>query len=314
MKQANDMKEVFRAFTPGVKLEDYDNFYVDIFKKQMKKFSLELETLEYPSKTYLIAGQSGNGKSTALYQLSKKKELTDIYDIKYISGKQAFEYMNNIDIADVLFNIAYVLIKDDENLKKDFIEKLDKLRKINDEELKEQIEKLDDEESKVKLRASIGAGVSLLSLFNSKSDFITSYASTESVRKSAKEILKFKKTDLSKLVNEIIHRYDKKIILIIDDLEKRKDVNHLFTDESQMPSISGLELTKIIATPIHLARSTRLGYGEQKQFGLKLFDRDGVSIEADRTLLKEIILKRLTSKDLIKEEAIQEAIDMSGAK
>ena len=292
MEKANSMKRVFQVFTPGVNLKDYDNFYVDIFKERMAEFSLELENLQYPSKTYLIAGQSGNGKSTALYQLSKKKELTDIYDIKYISGKQSFEYMSDIDIADVLFNIAYVLIKDDEELKKEFIEKLDKLNKLNDKELKEEIEKLEDEEGKAKLKSSIGVGISLLRLFKTASDFTASYASSSLVRKSAKEMLKFKTTDLNNIVNEIIERNDKKIIVIIDDLEKRKDVNHLFTNESQMSSLSSLKLTKIIATPIHLARSAYLAYGEPKYFGLKLFNN---------------------KKEIIKEEAINEVINKSGA-
>ena len=313
MKPAETMKEVFQRFTPGVNLEDYDNFYVDIFQDKMAEFSLELENLQYPSKTYLIAGQSGNGKSTALYQLSKKEELLKDYEIKYLSGKQAFEYMNEIDVADVLFNIAYLLLEGKEDLKAKFGEDLEKLNKLNDDELKEQIKKIDDETGKAELKASIGAGLSIAGLFKSVSDFTASYASSSSVRKSAKEILKFKKTDLNKLINDIIEDYEKKIIVIIDDLEKRKDVNYLFTDESQLSSLSSLKITKIIATPIHLARSARLAFGEQKQFGLKLFNSLGDKIETDRDLLKGIIKARLGKSDLIEKEAIEEAIDKSGA-
>ena len=47
--------------------------------------------MKIKKKTFFIAGQSGNGKSTALNLLTKNhKQFDDLYNFKYIAGRSIF--------------------------------------------------------------------------------------------------------------------------------------------------------------------------------------------------------------------------------
>lgn len=326
MKKATNIKEIFNIFEPGNTItEETKNFYVDLFEDEMFEFSLELENTQNPTKTFLVAGQTGNGKSSALNMLSisdKYESLRKKYDFKYIYGRKNFEYLPNIDVADILFNIAYSIIEGDNELHEEFTKSLRELEKKFNNELEEKITHIKNKNEKVNLGTKIGIGASILGLFESKANFSTDYSLSDQAVKSAVEIFKFKKQELIKLINQIIlkykEKYNKDIILVIDDLEKRRDVNHLFINDkdnhAQLPILNDLNIIKIITMPIHIVRTNYIQFGILKEFGLKLINSDGVTPnKEDRELLNKVILERLENSELITKEAIEEVIDKSGA-
>jgi len=73
MKKAQDIEGIYdvfehdRALTP----DDVDDFYVDIYKKDVDDFVTDLRFNKDEKKIFLIAGQSGNGKSSVLNTLTK---------------------------------------------------------------------------------------------------------------------------------------------------------------------------------------------------------------------------------------------------
>ncbi|MFK5976648.1 MAG: hypothetical protein QM493_09090 [Sulfurovum sp.] len=323
MKKAETLKEVYHIFKPQNTItKETRELYVDIFQDSMRRFVFDLENLDNPRETYLIAGQTGNGKSSALNMLSiNYPKINEMYDFKYVVGRKNFEYLDKIDVADVLFNIAYAIIADDEELFTEFTNSLEKMEKLFNEELEEKIANTTSEAGKAELTSNIGIGGSILGIFKAKVDFNTSYSLSDEAVKSATEFFKFKKQELIKIINDIILsykiKYKKDLIVVVDDLEKREDINHLYINSenqhAQLPILNDLNLVKIITMPIHITRSRYIKFGELKEFGLKLKKNDGSPNQEDRDLLKEVILKRVKKRTLFTDEMIEKVIDMSGA-
>ena len=323
MEKAGTLKEVYHIFKPRNTItEETKELYVDIFKESMRRFVFDLENLDNPRETYLIAGQTGNGKSSALNMLSiNYPKINKMYDFKYVVGRKNFEYLNKIDVADVLFNIAYAIIAEDDELFTEFTESLEKMEKLFNQELEEKISKTTNKAGKAQLASNLGIGGSILGIFKAKVDFSTSYSLSDEAVKSATEFFKFKKQELIKIINDIIFqykaKYKKDLIIVVDDLEKREDINHLFMNSenhhAQLPILNDLNLVKIITMPIHITRARYIKFGELKEFGLKLKKNDASPNQKDRDLLKEVIRKRVKKSNLITDKAIEKVIDMSGA-
>ncbi len=323
MKKAETLKEVYHIFKPKNTItEETRELYVDIFKDSMKRFVFDLENLNNPKQTYLIAGQTGNGKSSALNMLSiNYPKINEMYDFKYVVGRKNFEYLDKIDVADVLFNIAYAIIADDDELFDEFTQSLEKMEKLFNEELEEKINKTTNEAGKAQLESNVGIGGSILGIFKAKVDFATSYSLSDEAVKSATQFFKFKKQELIKIINDIILsykiKYNKDLIVVVDDLEKREDINHLFISSeghhAQLPILNDLNMVKIITMPIHITRARYIKFGELKEFGLKLKKNDGTPNKKDRELLKEVILKRVKNPSLFGKDMIERVIDNSGA-
>lgn len=321
MKKATNIEEVYNAFMPEYALQTSDNdFFVPLFNDSLKKFTTDMILTPDKNKTYFMVGQSGNGKSTSLNMLGTiNPKLNNKYDFFYIKGREAFKYIEGIDVADIVFNISYEIINGDDELIKLFAEKLEKLEKTHNKKLEEKLEKINSSQEKVSIKANIGIGANILSFIKAKIDFSSGYSLKDEVRKSAIEFFKFNKSDLFALINEIILEYklkhNKDIIIIIDDLEKRDDVNTLFLKTAQLDLFNFINAIKIISTPVHLSRNTNIKFGEKKELALKLKDKEGNECEDDREILKKVINKRINNDnyDLIREDAIEEIINKSGA-
>ena len=66
MKKAETLEDVFNIFNPQKYLQqDTKEFYVDVYKDFTDDLSIRLELSE-GEETIFVAGQSGNGKSSAL--------------------------------------------------------------------------------------------------------------------------------------------------------------------------------------------------------------------------------------------------------
>jgi hypothetical protein len=166
--------------------------------------------------------------------------------------------------------------------------------------------------------AKISIGTNFFTILKAKASFEDGYKMNKEVRQDARRFFTIKRVELLKLINEIILEYktdnntNKKLVVIIDDLEKKDNVDKLFLKD--LAILNEINIVKIITMPIHLKRNHHFGTATVKEFGLKLFDREGNRQENDNEVLKEIVRKRLdTSKDLIESGVIDKAIEYSGA-
>jgi hypothetical protein len=87
--------------------------------------------------TIFVAGQSGNGKSSALQLFSSNySDLNSEYDIKVLNARDIFD-KKDIDVADVMLMIAFTIVEENEELKKEFFDILETMRKTKLNELEE---------------------------------------------------------------------------------------------------------------------------------------------------------------------------------
>jgi hypothetical protein len=317
MKKATTIKEIYSVFAHEKFLkEDDKEFYVDLYGDDFKRFVVALRNNEIPSKSFFIAGQSGNGKSTVLNLLTTNyPDLKDSFEFKYIAGRTIFLY-EDIDIVDILIMIGNTLTKDNANLKEKFFKKLQKLEDIKDGLLEESSTSSDKSEKNFGIKANIGVGAKFLSILKASVDLESSYKINEEIRKDARRFFKIKRKELIDLINEIILDYkilnsdNKELVIVIDDLEKKDNIDELFLKDITL--LNELNIIKIITMPIHIHRNETFPSADVREFGLKLKTYEGKPTN-DIKLLKEVVLKRLDKEDLITPSAVDLAIEFSGA-
>jgi len=266
MEKAGTIKEIYKAFASEKFLHKEDEaFYVDLYKRDLRRFVNELEENDIPTKSFFIAGQSGNGKSTLLNFLDiQYPSLNEKYELRYLSGKVIFQYAD-INIIDLFLMIGSHLIEENETLQKKYLKELNILQESHD---------------------------GLLQI--------------ETVNANTKEA---KASELIKIINEIIldykleHNNGKEILLIIDDLEKKENIDNLYLKELQ--HLNSINMVKIITMPIHLRRTQTFNSKDVREFALKLN-------EDDKKLLRKVIEQRIENLDLISSETIDKAIKYSG--
>jgi len=318
MKKAETIEDIYDVFAPEKYLTKEDKeFYVDLYGDKFKSFVTALKFNKVPSKTFFIAGQSGNGKSTVLNLLTTNfEEIEEKYTFHTVAGKNIFLY-NDIDIVDILLMIGSTLIQNNETLEKAYFDKLRKLGDIKDGTLEESEINSSSKAKGASIQAKMGIGVKFLSIIKSGIDIIGSYKVNEEIRTDARKFFKIKRKELIDLTNEIISEYkreqsnDKDLIVIIDDLEKKNNVDELFLKE--MSLLNELNIIKIITMPIHLYRNETFPSEDVREFGLKLKNFDDSVCTEDKDLLHEVIMKRVNDNTLITEDAVKLAIDNSGA-
>ena len=318
MKKAESIEEIYQVFAPEKYLQKGDKeFYVNLYPSKIKEFVTALKYNQNNTKTFFIAGQSGNGKSTVLNLLTSNYPIIEEkYNVHTIAGRAIFLY-EDIDIVDILLMIGNLLTQQDEALKEIFFDKLKKLEEVNDGVLEESENTLKKSSKEASVKASIGVGAKFLSILHAGIDFASSYKINEEIRTDARKFFKIKRKELIDLTNEIIFEYkknkndDKELIIIIDDLEKKDNIDTLFLKD--MPLLNELNIVKIITMPIYLYRGETFPSADVREFGLKLKTFDREEFIEDKAILKEVILKRLANKSLIDAEAITMAIEYSGA-
>lgn len=318
MKKATSIKEIYSVFAHEKFLKETDKeFYVDLYGSDFKKFVIALENNEITSKTFFIAGQSGNGKSTVLNLLTTNyPKLKDQFKFNYIAGRTIFLY-EDIDIVDILLMIGISLTKESPLLKEKFFDKLKKLEDVKDGSIEENTLSSTQSEESLGIKARFGVGAKFLSILKASVDFESSYKINEEIRKDARKFFKIKRKELIDLTNEIILDYKteindgKNLVIVIDDLEKKDNIDNLFIKEMHL--LNELNIIKIITMPIHIHRSETFPSSDVREFGLKLKTYDGIDNGNDIKLLKEVISKRLEDKSLISSDAIDLAIKYSGA-
>ena len=316
MKKASTIKEIFNIFDPQSYLkQDTKNYYIDIYKDFTDDLHDRLE-LSDSEETIFVAGQSGNGKSSALQLFSSNyPDLNNYYDIKILNARNVFD-KKDIDVADILLMIAFTIIDEHENLKKEFLDILEDMRKKKLNELEEIQEKtnLDSKTEKGDLISGFKINLGLLKI---GMDFIDTFKVDNQNKKVIRELIKLKKKDFIDRINEIIRKYkrdilkeEKRLLLIIDDIEKIKDSDHIFTDE--ISTILQIECSKIITMPIHLKRSSTFAGYDAKEISFKLKTKNNEFIFQNIEKLEDIITARLENSDLIDKDAKELIAKKSG--
>ncbi len=317
MKKAESIEEIYQVFAPEKYLQKGDEeFYVNLYNKDLQRFVNELIKNPIPSKSFFIAGQSGNGKSTILSLLdTEHPTIKTKYELRYLSGKELFKY-NDINIIDLLLMIGANLIQESEVLQEKYFESLNKLQASHDGLLQIESTNTNNKTKEGKASASLGLNINFLNIFKTETTLETSYNENNALRETARKIFKTKESDLIRLINEIILDYkvaegdSKDILLVIDDLEKKENIDALFLKELQ--HLDSINITKIITMPIHLRRSETFQSKDVREFALKLNNFDDDPNNEDRELLKEVVNSRIANPELIDNNAIDTAIKYSG--
>ena len=318
MKKAESIEDIYDVFAPEKYLTKEDkDFYVNLYGDKLNRFITALKYNKINSKTFFIAGQSGNGKSTVLNLLTTNySEIEEKYMFHTIAGRTIFFY-KDIDIVDILLMIGNLFIKDNQTLKDKYFEKLKQLTEINDGSLEESVSSSQKSDTNTSVKAKMGVGAKFLNILKASIDFESSYRLNEEIRVDARRFFKIKRRELIELTNEIIFEYkkeqnhDKDLIIMIDDLEKKDNIDTLFLEDISL--LNELNIVKIITMPIYLYRNESFPQADVREFGLKLKTFKGEEYSRDKNLLKEVISKRIKNQNLITQEAINTAVKFSGA-
>jgi Cdc6-like AAA superfamily ATPase len=307
MKKATKIKEIYNIFDPQRYLEEETkDYYVDIYKDFTDDIAKRF-MLSDSEETIFVAGQSGNGKSSALQLFSSNySDLNSEYDIKVLNARDIFD-KKDIDVADVMLMIAFTIVEENEELKKEFFDILETMRKTKLNELEEshEMSNLNAHTHQANVLSGFQFDLGFLKI---GADFKNTFKTDSQNKKTIRKLVKFKKQDFIDKINEIIRKYkrtflenEKRLLLIIDDIEKIKNSDHIFTDE--MSTLLQIECSKIITMPIHLKRSSTFAGYTAKEISFKWQTREGEILPDNLNKLIEIINIRLDNTALIDEDA-----------
>ena len=317
MQKATTLKEIYRVFDPKEPLTQKEKeFYVDIFAEDMKEISDKLEWSQNDEETLFIAGQPGNGKSTALSLLPfNHPSVKDKYDVIYLYGREKFEN-TKIDAIDIVLMVGFLFAGKNPALMKTYVDKLEKLRA---EKLGEyqKIEESLSSKSKEELTAKESGFKIDLRFLKIGMDFEDEFKYNNEAKITTRKLLRSKEKDFLDATNEVIRKYkqtlkdDKKLLLVIDDIEKSRDSDKVFTDDIGI--LLQLQCAKIIILPIHLKRAETFAGHDAIELSIKLKEKiANKCINKNIELLLKIIENRIEDNSLISQDAREKIVLMSG--
>ena len=294
-KSIKELKQVFR-FNDKYLDEKDENFFEDLYAKDMEILKIDIEDSVIHYDTFYITGQSGNGKSTAVNQLKKDENITDIYEIRHIFANDLFDFPDSVTIVDVLLMIGISLTDGNEKLKTKYLKKLQLLKDLNVGKLEKSITTENNEQNKESLNVFGGLNLGLLKIFKFGAEFKNEYINNEQNREVLREIFLPNKRELLNLINDIIKEMnnkegDKKLLLILDDLEKKNLSKDLFLKDKEI--LEKIEVLKIIMIPVNYATN-----GKVYKLSLRLSNNPMLKNEPiDKVVLENIEnIKKLVYK------------------
>lgn len=324
IKISNSVEDIAKYFDGGIALSgDKSDFYEELFKEEVKQLTMRLSNEQNPKATYYALGQSGSGKTTTLNFIKNDNKL-ERFDIFTMSVRERIaDEDDNVDIVDILLMVGFEIVEKDEELQKKYFKNLQEKYNINRGALEKSKESIDSFEKSAEVKASGGVKVGLYGLINFGIDFFSGYKINDQIKSATREVFKIQIKELSELVNSIIleakMKSSKEILLIIDDLEKMKDVEQirkLFLTNRHL--LEQIACVKILPIPIFLP--TMQTYEAKNLIRLVARitpnkiekEQDDKKAEENIKRLKELVLKRLSNAKLIDEDALDEAITLSG--
>jgi hypothetical protein len=329
MKKATNIDELEDNFDPLLDIlqENENDFYVPIYDTFLKTLT---HALRKPKKrdVFFIAGQSGNGKTTALRHLLHTNETIKTNYHTFYIGKEFLKRNDHVSVIDLLIMIGFSLTQHDEVLEKTYLDKLFELRNIH-EGLVEKSETASVAEKKSgDVKGELAIGSKFFSIFSSKLSFISNFSTNDEVKKDARLFFEVKKSELVNLINEMILDFDtkqndsKKLLIVMDDIEKAKyeDVKTLFNDD--LKHILAIDAVKIMMMPVYVKREGAFKTDLIKmqnihEFSIKLQTKENKNtqtyIEENIVLLRSLIHSRIDQNfQLISDDVIQQIVYSSG--
>ncbi len=327
--RAKNLLEFARNLTIVQDLErDADLFYVPIYENTIKLIRQTLITSLNPTDLFFATGQQGTGKTTALNRVPNSL-LEEQFTFIHIKAGKTMN-LDDLDIIDLLLFIGFEIIEREPGLEELFYTELDEIQGIKDGTL-EKIQ-VSNTNTNLSAGAKVETGVEpdqnligklVFSFLKLKAEIFGSIKIDREFRNVIRKRFVLKKYRLVELINKIIAEYEeikgKNLVLIIDDLEKMKDVKQmkeLFINNLNV--LDSLKCRKILTYPIHLSFEPEMRPRVQYRFVLRIKTppshryRPDKEPEKNRELLKEIAYKRLENKEIITSEALDLAIEYSG--
>lgn len=304
MELATNIKEIKKNFRHNQRFlpaED-ENVYEDsLFGEQMRKLSQNIEDSDINYDTFYITGQSGNGKSTALNHLKNTNNyIKDNFEVKYLMASDVFDYSDKITIVDVLLMIGLELIQDNPKLEKVYLKKLNDLKDIATKKAEKSSISVSTDESNT--RKSLGGGfdIGFLKYFKFTSSSKKDWNDSEQTRNEIRKLFKLDRKELLDLINDIIKEHNsnidnKKLLLIVDDLEKKNVSDEVFTMHKEL--LENIRVMKIITIPVNYAVS-----GKVYKLNLRIKENpltgneDKETINKNKEIFKKIIYNRIDEK------------------
>lgn len=322
MKRAENMEDMLKVFKPfPLGEKNYDEFYVDTSDARGDnaafKIIYRLKNANSVPIKLIFMGHNGSGKSTELFKV--EKELSSLYQIVRFSIRDEVDIMD-LTYADLIFTIMHNVI---ETLNNKRIRISDnKYEKIfsywNDEQICEILNV-----RKISIDAELSAKASFVNMITAqiKGLFQVGSESRNVIRKKMEPKLK----QLIQYTNEIIEDADnklkekegKRLLLIIEDLDKLDigAAEELFIKHRK--SITSLQINTIYTFPIFLFYSTQFN-AIKDDFDayvllsmIKTKNRDGEKYDVGVETIKQIIGKR-AELNLIENDALNLVIKKSG--
>jgi hypothetical protein len=332
MKKAVNINELANNLIPEnfLKPEDKD-VYVPIYAEILDVLRNMVIEDQVEPQAFFVAGQAGTGKTTAL-NFFTTRALEEHYHIKYINMRDYLD-LSDVDIIDFLLTFAFALVKETP-LEENYYKELDEIKKIHEEELIKVNETESVKSKGTGINGKVEAGGGFLNFIKLKADYIAYLKMDTTYRQITRKVFKLKIPSLYNLANTIIDDYiekisgGKKLLVIIDDLDKLKEVkqiNSLFIENRNY--IFNLKCKKIISIPMYLTRASEIfnySHNSIPQFILRLqpnpletdkktINDDEKKIENNRDMLRKVIKCRIKEGcSLIANEALEKAIDYSG--
>jgi len=317
-----EIKQVFRYNDQYLAQED-ENFYENLYATSLKKLEMDIEDSEIYYDTFYITGQSGNGKSTAINHLKNTSNyIKTNYNVKHLFANDVFDFSDDLTIVDVLLMIGLSLVESDDKLKTDYLDKLQKLKDFHVGKLEESILEENETKSKSSFSTYAKGEIGFLSMFKFGANLREDYLANENNRTLLRRIFLPNRKELLEIINEIINEYnlkdDKKLLLILDDLEKKNVDKELFTRHIEL--LEKIEVLKIVMIPVNYATrgnvyklNLRLKQNPITKTGEK---SPNEHITNNITLLKNLIYRRIDDrhKDLLPDtkEVVEKIIEYSG--
>ncbi len=323
MEKCKNLEDITGAFDGQRPLTQNDkDFYVKIYDDKLCELRIEIYNNKIPSKTFYICGQLGNGKSTAMAFIPDTKLCTK-FDFLSIGCSELIQD-DDTDIVDLLLFIGLKVAEKGKFLD-EYYDELNKLKELNLGKLEHVTESSTNSEAKIGVEARSGFKASYFGAFFNASLF-AGYKINKNDREAVRKILYIDKTELKKLINDIIHRYEetsskseKQLFLILDDLEKIKnaiDIENIFFRNVNL--LESLECPKIITIPIFAIRDySTSSKPDLLNLTTRVTTNPLIDAHQDDELienikkLREIVLNRVES-GLIDDDAIELAVMQSG--
>ena len=307
--KATDLPEVYRLFDPqeplkGKKLKE---FYMERETPILRIRNELLNSIDKPLKI-LFAGTRGNGKITELNRLAEDKDIRKDIEVVFFSVKDELDVLD-IKHTDILLIIGTRIYETFEKHKEIRLQRA--IKKELDDWSEKIVETVKEKQKGIEVGGGFRAIIQLAAKFKDEA----------TTRETSRKIIEPRLSDLISIINKMIFdiedKLKKKILVIIDDLDKLNPgpAEELFY--SYVRTLTAPLCHVIYTFPVSISFSPT--FSQVKRFfdsdyhlpNINLTDKKGNEIRKNHTLLKNLALKRFNER-LITKAAFKMAVQISG--